>query len=133
MGSIDIQSDLVKSVIKNLKAGKSINQKILSQGKLKIDNNLPFLLIYRYRSLPLRQTVKLVMGESSYFISSGYEEDIEESSELLLAISKTLSASFGATMFLEIWEGEANSKEFKIKAPKDLAQATVDTLSVELN
>src|SRR5690606_10171084 len=99
----------------------------------KIENNLPFLLIYRYKSLPLRQTVRLVMGESSYFISSGSEEAIEESRKLLIAIAKTLSVSFGAVMFLEVWEGEPDSKEFKIKAPKDLAKATVNTLSAELD
>lgn len=132
MRNIDIQSDNNRSIIQALKEGKSIDKKLPSQGKLKIENNLPFLLIYRYKSLPLRQTVRLVMGESSYFVSSGSEEDIDESRELLLAISKTLSASFGTVMFLEIWEGKADSKEFVIKSPKDLAQATVHTLSGEL-
>src|SRR5690606_17608662 len=131
--NIDLQSDLVKSIIQKLKAGKSISEKLPSQGKLRIDNNLPFLLIYRYRSLPLRQTARLVMGESSYFISSGNQEEIEENRKLLMAVSKNLSVIFGAVMVLEIWEGQTSSREFQIKAPKDLAQATVETLSAELS
>ena len=133
MRNIDLQPDNIRSIIQDLKDGKSITEKLPSQGKLKIENNLPFLLIYRYKSLPLRQTVRLVMGESSYFVSSGSEEAIEESRELLMAIAKTLSVSFGAVMFLEVWEGEPDSREFKIKAPKDLAKATVNTLLAELD
>src|SRR5690554_1830490 len=91
MRNIDLQPDNIRSIIQDLKDGKSITAKLPSQGKLKIENNLPFLLIYRYKSLPLRQTVRLVMGESSYFISSGSEEAIEESRKLLIAIAKTLS------------------------------------------
>ncbi|HLW20958.1 MAG TPA: tyrosine/phenylalanine carboxypeptidase domain-containing protein [Cyclobacteriaceae bacterium] len=133
MRNIDLQPDHIRSIIQDLKDGKSITEKLPSQGKLKIENNLPFLLIYRYKSLPLRQTVRLVMGESSYFVSSGSDEAIEESRELLMAIAKTLSVSFGAVMFLEVWEGEPDSREFKIKAPKDLAKATVNTLLAELD
>jgi len=133
MRNIDLQPDNIRSIIQDLKDGKSITEKLPSQGKLKIENNLPFLLIYRYKSLPLRQTVRLVMGESSYFVSSGSDEAIEESRELLMAIAKTLSVSFGAVMFLEVWEGEPDSREFKIKAPKDLAKATVNTLLAELD
>ena len=127
------RSALVKEIMLELKEGKLINKKLPSQGKLRIENNVPFLLIYRYKALPFRQTVKLVLGESSYLITSGIGEDQEENRELLQSISKTLSASFGSVMFLEIWEGDAHSTQFKIKAPKDIGQATVETLSSELS
>src|SRR5690606_16571908 len=128
----EIQSALVKEITQELKEGKLINKKLPSHGKLRIENNVPFLLIYRYKSLPFRQTVKLVLGESSYLITSSFEEDHEENKELLQSISKALSASFGSVMFLEIWEGNAHSTHFKIKAPEDIGQATVATLSSEL-
>ncbi|MEX2591524.1 MAG: tyrosine/phenylalanine carboxypeptidase domain-containing protein [Anditalea sp.] len=127
-----IQPELIDEVIRELKDEKLINKVLPSSGKLRIERNLPFLLIYRFRANPARQTVRLVVGESSYFIASGNKEDLEDISNLLQYISKNLSKKFGSVMFLEIWEGESSNHQFKIKAPKDIAPDTVETLATEL-
>lgn len=127
-----IPSGLIKEVEKKLKNEKLVNKSLPSRGKLRIERNLPFLLVYRYKAIPVRQTVRLVMGESSYFLASGSEEDLEGITQLLLSISKILSKSFGSVMVFEIWEGTASNNHFKIKAPNDIAPATVDTLAREL-
>ena len=126
------QPNILQDVISELKAEKLINRTLPAKGKLKIEPHLPFLLIYRYRKTPIRQTVRLVMGESSYFITSG-EEEHEGTNELLKSIAGILSKNFGAVMFLEIWEGEANGTQFRIKAAKELAPQTVEVFSNELN
>lgn len=128
-----ITTELVQEVINELKDEKLVNKVLQDRGKLRIERNLPFLLIYRYKAIPVHQTVKLVMGESSYFLASGKEDDLEGISKLLQSISKILSKSFGSVMLFEIWEGKPNNNQFKIKAPKDIAPATVETLVKELN
>lgn len=127
------QPELLPEVIGELKAGKLINMTLPAEGRLKIERHLPFLLIYRYRENPVRQTVRLVMGESSYLINSGEQGKLVETKALLKSVAGTLSKAFGAVMFLEIWEGEANTSRFRIKAPKDLASQTVEVFSKELN
>ena len=115
-----------------LKKRQHIQETLPGQGVLKMESHLPFLLIYRYPSLPKNHAVRLVMAESSYLIASGDEDSLEELRELLKDISNTLSKSYGSVMFLEIWEGPPTSTDFIIKAPKDIGSATVDVLSDEL-
>src|SRR5690554_5480805 len=126
------QPEIVQDIINELKGGKLINRTLPAKGKLKIERHLPFLLIYRYRRNPARQTFRLVMGESSYFITSG-EGEPETTKALLKSIAGVLSASFGAVMFLEIWEGEADGNHFKIKTAKGIAPRTVEVFYDELN
>ena len=122
----------LKKVTSQLKQRQHIHQALPSQGRLKMEGHLPFLLIYRYPSLPTKQTVRLVMAESSYLIASGDEGSLTELRELLKEISGTLSKAYGSVMFLEIWEGPPGSTDFIIKAPKDIASATIEVLSDEL-
>lgn len=128
-----ITPELVEEVTEELKNEKLVNKILPSRGKLRIERNLPFLLIYRYKAKPVRQTVKLVMGESSYFVASGKEDDLEGINQLLKSITQILSESFGSVMLFEIWEGPPSNNHFKIKAPNDLAAATVETLTKELD
>ncbi len=133
MSEVAIQPDVIDEVITALKTEKLINKTLPSKSKLRIEGHLPFLLIYRYRDSPVRQTVRLIMGESSYFITSGHKEGFEGNKELLKSIAAVLSKEFGAVMFLEIWEGEAQSTDFRIKAPSGLAPQTVEVFANELN
>lgn len=115
-----------------LKQRQHLDESLPTGGRLKMESHLPFLLIYRYPSGLDRRAVKLVMAESSYFIASGDEDRLETVQELLKQISSTLSKTYGSVMFLEIWEGPRDSTDFVIKAPKDIASATIDVLSDEL-
>src|SRR5690606_9360865 len=109
-----------------------IQETLPGEGKLKMEGHLPFLLIYRYPSLPQKHAVKLVMAESSYLITSGDEDYLPKLKDLLKEISSALSKRYGSVMFLEIWEGQPNSTDFIIKAPEDIASATIEVLSDEL-
>lgn len=129
--SITVPLALQKIAVQ-LKKRQHIQETLPGQGILKMESHLPFLLVYRYTSLPKKHAVRLVMAESSYLIASGDEDSLEELRELLKDISSVLSKSYGSVMFLEIWEGPPNSTDFIIKAPKDIGSATIDVLSDEL-
>lgn len=123
---------LLERVTKQLEHREQIYENLPDEGLLKIESHLPFLLIYRYPDNPDKQTVKLVVAESSHLIASGNIESLAQTKELAKTIATSLSKAFGAVMFLEVWEGPANSSDFRIKAPRDIASATVDLLSDEL-
>ena len=122
----------LQEIASQLRKRQHIHETLPGQGRLKMEGHLPFLLIYRYPSLPKKHAVRLVMAESSYLIASGDDDFLPELRDLLKEISSTLSKSYGSVMFLEIWEGPPNSTDFIIKTPKDIASATVEVLSDEL-
>jgi uncharacterized protein (TIGR02421 family) len=123
---------VIEKISAQLRQRQHIHETLLGQGRLKMEGHLPFLLIYRYPSLPKKHAVKLVIAESSYLIASGDEGHLSKLKDLLMEISSILSKSYGSVMFLEIWEGPINSTDFIIKAPKDIASATIEVLSDEL-
>ncbi len=118
-----------KSLIKSLKTGTHLNLNLQHGGKVKIERRLPFLLIFRNTDPEDKKTVKLVLGESSYLVTTGTEYDIDEVRQKVKVISKTLSEVFGAIMIMEIWIGEPDSDTFLIKASKSQAPATIQTLT----
>jgi uncharacterized protein (TIGR02421 family) len=123
---------VVENIAAQLRQSQHIHEHLPYQGRLKIESHLPFLLIYRYSSTPEKQAVKLVMAESSYLIASDDDEQLEIIRDLLKEISRELSKNYGSVMFLEIWEGPPTSTDFVIKAPKDIASATIEVLADEL-
>jgi uncharacterized protein (TIGR02421 family) len=121
--------DKVKDLVKKaLVTGKPLNQTLPHQGKVKIERKLPFLLIYRNPDAEDKRILRLILGESSYIITTEEESEDGEIAELIRLISKTLSEEYRAVMVIELWLGKPGSKSFKIKTSKEKAPATVESL-----
>jgi len=122
--------DKIKDLInKSLDTGGHLNIKLKDHSKIKIERRLPFLLIFRNPKPEDKRIVRLVLGESSYIITTDQEDHTGEVAKVIKLLAKRLSSKFGAIMVMEIWIGEAGSKTFKIKSPKIKAPATIDTLA----
>jgi uncharacterized protein (TIGR02421 family) len=118
-----------KLINESLDTGDHLNINIKDHSKIKIERKLPFLLIFRNPKPEDKRIVRLVLGESSYIITTDQEDHTGEVAKVIKLLAKKLSGKFGAIMVMEIWVGEAGSKTFKIKSPKIKAPATIDTLA----
>jgi len=119
----------IKELIsKSLKSGKPLNQTLPKKGKVKIERKLPFLLIYRNPNEEDKRILRLILGESSYIITSEKEDYKGEIAEMVKLISRTLSDEYRAIMIIELWVGQTDSNTFKIQTSKIKAPATVESL-----
>ncbi|KEO75394.1 flavohemoglobin expression-modulating QEGLA motif protein [Anditalea andensis] len=122
--------DNINSLIEDsLDTGAHLNINIKDNSKIKIERRLPFLLIFRNPRPNDKRIVRLVLGESSYIITTEEEDHTGDIGQVIRLLSKRLSKTFGAIMVMEIWMGDEGSNTFKIKTPKTKAPATVDTLA----
>ncbi len=108
-----ISKDFLEKVIKKLKANKPIRLKLPVYGKINIDRQLPFLLVYRkpskYEDLG---TEKLVLGEASYIVATGDDDFQEDLSVLIKEILKVQKEIFGSSVLIEIWASCNNVKDY---------------------
>jgi len=126
--------DKINNLInESLDTGDHLNINLKDNSKIKIERKLPFLLIFRNPRPEDKRIVRLVLGESSYIVTTEKEDHTGEISKVIRLVAKRLSKKFGAIMVMEIWIGEEGSKTFKIKSPKIKAPATVDTLAEGLH
>jgi hypothetical protein len=72
-----------------------IDMRLPAGGRLRIDRQLPFLLVYRIPSQPDPGTADLVTTESAYLIAPGAREFAGEVDRLCRTILVTLEQQFG--------------------------------------
>lgn len=103
-----ISSGFVASACQRLKDGKALRRQISPWGRVHIDRQLPFVVVYRRpanRADP--ETDRLVVGEASYIRASGDRGSHDGVVSLIDGIAKTLAESFGAFLIIELWAAEA--------------------------
>lgn len=122
------EEDNIGGIIDKLAREKQVKEKIPPHGKLKIEKPFPFLLVYRSSPQEDKQVIKLLLGEISYLIISSEAYQKQNISQLLTAIAKSLAKTYGSFIIIELWIGKQGSNTFKIKAAKDKAPATINTL-----
>jgi len=99
-----ISERLISSVCVRLAEDKQVRRTLPLDGRLHIDRQLPFLVIYRQpRQRPGDGTRRLVLGEASYMIASADKRLRSSLTALTTAIVKTLSEQFNAFLIIEIW------------------------------
>jgi len=99
-----ISETLIRTVCARLAQGKQVRRRLPLDGRLHIDRQLPFLVIYRQpRQGSDDGTRRLVLGEASYMIASGDKRLRPSLAALTTAIVKTLSEQFDAFLLVEIW------------------------------
>lgn len=125
-----IEQSFIRSVCKSLKRGKSVNRILPGEGKIVIDQLLPYLCIYRYP--PDRQDVYLsgILRTQAAYILVSQDIDI---TELLRCLAETISSRFKAVLMIEMWPSEKiRPVGFRILCPEDRAPATAKALKAGL-
>ena len=135
-----ISSAFIESTRQRLKDGKPVDRKIPTGGRVHIDRQLPFLVVYRQpsdREDPGSEV--LVRGEASYLIASGAPKHHRGLSLLVEGIAEVLSECFGAFLLIELWttadaeSDDAHRCRFRVVRPKvGKLNSTVETLEAAL-
>jgi uncharacterized protein (TIGR02421 family) len=80
-----------------------IDMRLPAGGQLRIDRQVPFLLVYRIPSQADAGTADLVTTESAYLIAPGAHEFAGETDRLCRTILATLKQQFEIVVLLEVW------------------------------
>ncbi len=122
---------LVNSIINSWKKGKSIRRNLGMNSKLVIDQKLPYLCVYRYKSKPDRNMASLLTTQGAYLIANA-ELDLNQ---LLNAFIETVTLDFTSFMIVEIWKdlSTKNQSTIRILQPTEKVTATTEALEKGFN
>ncbi len=99
-----ISNRAITNIVVRLQEGKRVRRSLPLWGRLHIDRQLPFLVVYR-RPLGKKDagTARLVTGEASYLTATGGRKLHSSLAALVRAISTNIGSLFGAFLVIEIW------------------------------
>lgn len=102
----------IESVVARLEAGKPVRRALPSWGRVHIDRQLPYVLVYR-RPADREDagTERLAVGVASYVLSSSTTTRIRETTQLLGDIASLMSGTFGGFLIIELWADTHASSE----------------------
>jgi uncharacterized protein (TIGR02421 family) len=103
---VSISKHAITSITERLLAGKRIRRSLPIWGRLHVDRQLPFLIVYRR---PPKQadpgTYRLVRGEASYLTAAGDRPLHASLVALTKAVASNMGSLFGGFLIIEIWAG----------------------------
>jgi len=139
-----VKDRLISAVASRLVNKKRVRRTLPIWGRLHIDRQLPFLIVYRRpRDRADEGTERFVLGEASYLQAPG-QRGIQPSLRALThTVASTLEEVFGAFLILELWSDPAQQAEidpnvapapgFRIVRTRDSSlDSTVDALETAL-
>ncbi len=138
-----ITDKLIATVGSRLAENKQIRRNLPAGGRIHIDRQLPFLVLYR---TPTRHsdpgTINLIKSHASYLFIPASKSLRTSLKKLVTCIVETLGNEFGRFLLLEIWSGPDEPQmndsptikpSFRIMTPRKSAQTPiVDTLESQL-
>ncbi len=115
--SVAISKRAIASATKRLQEGKRVRRSLPIWGRLHIDRQLPFLIVYRRPPTGGDPgTSRLVAGEASYLTAAGDKHLHSSLMALTRGIANTVGNLFGAFLVVEVWAGPDEELE---GAPED--------------
>jgi uncharacterized protein (TIGR02421 family) len=139
--SRQITERFINDVCDRLANDLQVRRTLPEGGRLHIDRQLPFLLVYRRApGVAARGTHRLVTSEASYAIVPWDKNHREQVTTLITRIVATLSNEFGAFMLMEVWSTRERGEQtasptpgFRILIPRRRhSTTTVDRLAKSL-
>ena len=124
----------IQKMIEKLQEDCELEQHLPGGGYLHMSDELPYLVVYRVKDREKdedRATVRFVLSEASFLILG--DEDWEGYQRLIYCLSEAMSSKFKSFLLLELFAGEPESNEFRIKGPADRLPATLKVLKKELD
>ena len=119
----------VNQILTLLEKEEEVNYELPGNGVLHIEKQLPYLVIYR-RKKNDKGTRRLVINESSYLIIG--TENLNFYRQFIIQLSDALSAKFKSYLLFEVYSGDPESREIKIKGPSEKLPSTISSLKEEL-
>ena len=107
-----ISNRLIAQVSDRLGRDLTIRRTLPDGGRLHIDRQLPFLIVYR----PPDDrddvgTARFVKGEASYLIAPTHPRHRKQVGALIAAVADSMTAAFGGFLIVEIWAGPTAEAE----------------------
>ena len=138
-----VSARLIRTVRERLSENKRLRRTLPIWGRIAIDRQLPFLVLYRRPTgRKDRGTDSLVTGGASYLTCSGLQRLQESVGELVEAVAETMVHHFGSFLLLEVWAGhpikgdgpfstEELAPRFKVLAQKGQPDSTIADVLAE--
>ena len=102
----EISKNLLDQVVKRLAANKPVRRTLPEGGRIHIDRQLPFIVIYRPPNEHADEgTKQLVSGQASYLAMPPRSSSLRTRTRLLPAVADTMIEAFGAFLVIEVWSG----------------------------
>ena len=102
-----ITEQLIDEIASRLENNLPVRTHLPGGGRVHIDRQLPFLVIYRHTpQYGDTVTGQLLLGEASYLLEPDTENDNENFLNLIRRIAAIQSDVFGAFLIIEIWESQ---------------------------
>lgn len=104
--SLKISDQAIQAIVERLVQGNRVRRSMPGWGRLHIDRQLPFLIVYRRPKAGTDPgTSLLVTGEASYLTATGDRKHHTSLASLVRAIAGNVGGLFGAFLVIEVWAG----------------------------
>ncbi|HSM18119.1 MAG TPA: tyrosine/phenylalanine carboxypeptidase domain-containing protein [Gemmatimonadales bacterium] len=113
-----ISEDFLERALERLREGKSLRRALPGWGRVHIDRQLPFLVVYRRP--PGRDdadTDRLVVGEAAYLRASGKQKHHAALAALVQAMATIQVEAFGSFLIIELWAREVPVDAKSLRRP----------------
>jgi uncharacterized protein (TIGR02421 family) len=105
-----LDDKLIATVKRRLQNDERVRRSLPADGRLNIDRQLPFLVVYRPPGRPDEGTRAFVRSEASYLIAPADRRYRVRTRELAREVVTTLSHIFGGFLVVEVWAGADNAR-----------------------
>ena len=114
-----ITHSMIQTIVERLRQNKRVRRSLPEGGRINIDRQLPFLMVYREPQNRWDAGTRFfVLGEASYLIVPSNPQLRKGFEKLFHAVVKELNRLFGAFLILEIWSGpDLTYPEGKVPLP----------------
>jgi uncharacterized protein (TIGR02421 family) len=104
-----IGNGLIDEIAERLGDNKPVRRTLPDGGRIHIDRQLPFLVVYRPPANGSGNgTARFVTGEASYLVAPADPAFRRDVSRLAAAVAETMIDAFGAFLVIEVWSGPAD-------------------------
>jgi hypothetical protein len=116
---------LTSAVLAKLAKDEAVSQELAGGGRLRFDQRLPFVCVYRRRGVEHDDEMEdLIAAEPASLIVPAEPRAARQAISVLQAIVENLAAHFGSFLVLEIWatEGAAETQRVAERNGEPVAQ-----------
>jgi len=113
-----ISEDFLEGALERLRQGKSLRRALPGWGRVHIDRQLPFLVVYRRPAgRDDANTDRLVVGEAAYLRASGKQKHHAALAELVQAMATIQVEAFGSFLIIELWARDVPADAKPLRRP----------------
>lgn len=120
MSGPPLTDERLGQIVSRLKADRPVRRNMPGWGRLHVDRQLPFIVVYRRpRDIDDAGTERLPVGVASYLLIDGEPKRRADTERLIGAIAGVMREAFGGFLVIEVWsEAEERAPEEAASAPR---------------